>query len=225
MDFVVVGFGLGALAVVLGLALRDLGPRLRPVHRNAPLPWAEIGRRLAWARICRSAGLVGAFAGGGILAFTLAGLVGRAGDRTGNLLLLLAGLFAAVGIAAWAGAYAWRRAHPRRPFPLALPDLRARRPQRDQPARLRPTPRSRTGRARAPRGERGLAGGRPRGRRPAVAAAPLFESDGNPAVAPTADDDGSEAADDGWLPEPWTTPPAASNGDAIGAANPSRRDR
>ncbi len=111
MDFVVVGFGLGALAVLLGLGLRDLGPWTRRVRQGRVLTWPEIAQRVAWGRRCRAGGLVVALAGGAIWLATLVALAAGAGDRTGLAMVLATVSLAAGGVFAWAIAYA-RANHP-----------------------------------------------------------------------------------------------------------------
>ena len=111
MDFVVVGFGLGALAVLLGLGVRDLGPWMRRVRQGRVLTWPEIAQRVAWGRRCRAGGLVVALAGGAIWLATLVALAAGAGDRTGLAMVLATVSLAAGGVFAWAIAYA-RANHP-----------------------------------------------------------------------------------------------------------------
>ena len=111
MDFVVVGFGLGALMVLLGLGLRDLGPWFWRIS-----PWREIAppvlvRRVAQGRGCRAGGLVLTLAGGAILLTTILALAAGAGDRAGLLLVAGTITLAAGGALAWLLAYV-RFAHP-----------------------------------------------------------------------------------------------------------------
>ena len=90
MDFVVLGFGVGALLVLVGLGVRDLGPMLRRLPRPglADLPWSEVARRVAWGRACRAAGLVVTLAGAALCLVTLLVLVAGAGDGLGMGLVL-----------------------------------------------------------------------------------------------------------------------------------------
>lgn len=104
MDFVVVGLGLGALAVLLGLAARDLGPMVRRVPRDG-LAWAEVAARVRWGRACRAAGLVLALAGAGIALLTGVALLARVSDDTGMWVVLGGILVAALAIGAWALRY------------------------------------------------------------------------------------------------------------------------
>lgn len=109
MDFVVLGFGVGALAVLLGLAARDLGPMLRRVPRDGSVPWAVVTERVTWGRACRAGGLVVALAGAMLCVLTGAALLARASDDTG-LFVVLGGVVAVlIVIAAWAIRYIMRR--------------------------------------------------------------------------------------------------------------------
>ncbi len=109
VDFVVLGFGIGALAVLLGLALRNLGPWPRRIRQGQVLRWSEVTRRLAWGRACRAAGLVLAIAGGFLCFATLAALIARANDRTGALIVLFASALALLASVGWALVYARRQ--------------------------------------------------------------------------------------------------------------------
>lgn len=112
MDFVVVGFGLGALSVLLGFALRDLGPRRRAIPPDATLPVAEVTRRVAWGRACRAGGGILALAGTLVWLVTFAALVGQAGDELGDLLVLTSCVVALALIAGWFFAYRRLAQHP-----------------------------------------------------------------------------------------------------------------
>ncbi len=110
VDFVVLGFGLGALVVLLGLALRNLGPWARRIRQGQVLPWSEVSRRVTWGRACRAAGLVVAIAGGFVFSMTLVALVGRVSDATGALVVLFASAAALLACVGWALVYARRQA-------------------------------------------------------------------------------------------------------------------
>ena len=98
MDFVVVGFGLGALGVLLGVVMLGVagatvaasrGARLRAGRRGPPP-----SRR---GRASRDrAGLL--YAGGAMLLATVAALAGSLDDRTGAFLVTTTATVAAVGI-------------------------------------------------------------------------------------------------------------------------------
>ena len=102
MDFVVVGLGIGAFAVLLGLAIRDLGPFFRRIPVDGSLTWAEVGQRIAWGRRCRAAGLVVALAGAVLCLATGISLLSRVSDSTGMWIVLAVLVIALVIIAAWA---------------------------------------------------------------------------------------------------------------------------
>lgn len=103
MDFVVVGFGLGALMIVLGFAIRDVGPLLRrPTGALSPEVLAALRRR--YAGFCRAVGNIAAVAGGVTVVLTLLALLAGVSDGVGWIVVLLAALLsiggAALGIAA-----------------------------------------------------------------------------------------------------------------------------
>ena len=111
MDFVVVGFGLGGLSVLLGLGLRDLMPwfwRVRAERERIP---SEVARRVARGRGSRAGGLVVALSGGAICFVTLLLLLAGVGDRTGLLIVSATVTFGALTAAGWLYAYI-RFAHP-----------------------------------------------------------------------------------------------------------------
>lgn len=112
MDFVVVGLGLGALGVLVGLALRDLAPRPWRVRAATHRPPAEVARRVAQARALRVGGRVLALAGGALWLATLAALAAGLDDRAGALVVLIVATLLLVAISAWVAAYA-HRYHPR----------------------------------------------------------------------------------------------------------------
>ena len=105
MDFVVVGLGIGALAVLLGLAIRDLGPFFRRIPRDGSIPWSEVAERVAWGRRCRAAGLVVAIAGAALCLITGVSLLARTADSTGMWIVLASLGLAVLAIAAWAFRY------------------------------------------------------------------------------------------------------------------------
>jgi hypothetical protein len=107
VDFVVVGFGLGALAVLLGLGVRDLGPWTRPVPRagRGDLAWAEIARRVARGRACRAGGLVATLGGTAICAVTFLALVAGLGDTAALWVVVATVALAALALVGWAVLY------------------------------------------------------------------------------------------------------------------------
>jgi len=124
VDFVVVGFGVGALGVVLGLLARDIGPWFRRVPSGRALPGAELARRVAWGRRCRAGGAVVAIAGGAVCAATIVALLAGVGDGAGLAAVLLTLVGALLAVAGWAaaGAERWRELATPRPTRLAPPD-------------------------------------------------------------------------------------------------------
>ncbi len=109
VDFVVLGLGIGALTVLLGLALRNLAPKARRIRQGQLMLWTEVRRRLAWGRACRAAGRVLALAGGFLCFATLAALFARASDNAGALVVLFASAAALLASAGWALIYARRQ--------------------------------------------------------------------------------------------------------------------
>ena len=107
MDFVVVGLGLGALAVLVGLALRDFGPRFKRFLLHPGVSRSQVRAAISWGRACRAGGLVIVLAGGGLCLLTIVALFGRASDRSGGLIVACSGVVALCGIVAW--AYVFRR--------------------------------------------------------------------------------------------------------------------
>jgi hypothetical protein len=115
VDFVVVGFGLGALVLLIGLAVRDLAPRLsrqsaseNPVQPDAspadPRHFALAKNAPAvWGRACHSLGQVIMIGGGAIVVATVIGIVGQFTDESGARLVLAAALLALGAIVLRAG--------------------------------------------------------------------------------------------------------------------------
>jgi len=112
VDFVVVGLGVGAFVVLLGLTIRGAGSRWRPRRADPLLPGAEVGRRLAIGRACRAGGLVSCIAGTGILLVTVTALLLSLSDRAGAVVVMVAVSAAVLGGVGWAILYA-HRYHPR----------------------------------------------------------------------------------------------------------------
>ena len=135
MDFVVVGFGLGALGVLLGLALRDAALWRWRVRPDRQLPATELVRRVAIGRACRAGGRVLAVGGGSACLATLLGLLLRLSDRAGAALVLALLLLVTAGAIAWSALYA-HRYHPR----PARVRLTARAAHARQPSVLVPPP-------------------------------------------------------------------------------------
>jgi hypothetical protein len=137
VDFVVGGVGLGALAVLLGIVLRDGGA------------WWTRGRRSRGGReyaaaldaVCRAGGRRLVLGGGLLVLLTVLALVAGASDGIGAAVVGVATAATAAGLAAWfarRGATTsgrWRRG---RPTPMPMPRLTS-------PPRILPTPTARPG--------------------------------------------------------------------------------
>jgi hypothetical protein len=98
VDFVVVGFGLGALGVLLGVVMLGwLEPRSRHAAARVSSP-DDAARHRALAAERHGTGQAFLYAGGAMLLATVAGLVGSLDDRTGAFLVTTTATVAAVGI-------------------------------------------------------------------------------------------------------------------------------
>src|SRR5215208_7376773 len=83
VDFVVVGFGLGALGVLLGVFMLGwLAPRTQRAAARVSTP-DDAARYQAVAADHHGTGQAFLYAGGAMLLATVAGLVGSLDDRTG----------------------------------------------------------------------------------------------------------------------------------------------
>ncbi len=112
VDFVVVGLGLGAVGVLLGLVLWDIAPRRWQVPAAPSLPATELARRIAWARALRTGGRLVALGGFALWVATLLALATAASDRGGALVVVTSVTLLTAGGLVWVAAYA-RRYHPR----------------------------------------------------------------------------------------------------------------
>jgi hypothetical protein len=98
VDFVVVGFGLGALGVLLGVVMLGwLAPRSQQAAARVSSP-DDAARHRALAAERHGTGQAFLYAGGTMLLATVAGLVGSLDDRTGALLVTTTATVAAIGI-------------------------------------------------------------------------------------------------------------------------------
>jgi hypothetical protein len=165
VDFVIVGFGLGSLFLLLGIAARDLGPRLQAKPEPSTSLSADSSPRPApqvdlWRRLTPLAGPTIMIGGAFIILATLAGIFLQLSDSEGSRLVLGAFLVAMVGLIVRLPFLARTRpkaAKPKierrrpptvqeRPRPSrALQPNRAARPsstltERPQPVRKRPPP-------------------------------------------------------------------------------------
>ena len=129
VDFVVVGFGVGALGVLLGLLARDAGSWHWPRPAAGDASTASIARRIAAGRASRAGGRVLALGGAVTCLATLLALLLRLSDRAGALLVLAALVLATAGAIVWAAVYS-HRYHPR---PLKAGASRAAAKARNRP--------------------------------------------------------------------------------------------
>jgi hypothetical protein len=98
VDFVVVGFGLGALGVLLGVVMLGwLAPRSQRAAARVSAP-DDAARQRALAAERHGTGQAFLYAGGGMLLATVAGLLGSLDDRTGAFLVTTTATVAAIGI-------------------------------------------------------------------------------------------------------------------------------
>ena len=98
MDFVVVGFGLGALGVLLGVVMLGWLARTGRARRGARTDPDDAACDLAVAAECRGDGQAFLYAGGAMLLATVGGLAGALDDRTGAFLVATTATVAALGI-------------------------------------------------------------------------------------------------------------------------------
>ncbi len=125
MDFVVVGFGLGALGLLLGLLLREAGAWWWRVRTNLERPAAEVVQRIAYSRACRAGGRMLTIGGAAACGMTLLALLAGLSDRAGASVVVGSLTVIGFAIGAWAIAYAHRyhprpaRPRPRRAQPIA----------------------------------------------------------------------------------------------------------
>jgi hypothetical protein len=98
VDFVVVGFGLGALGVLLGVVMLGwLAPRSQHAALRVSSP-DDAARHRALAAERHGTGQTFLYAGGALLLVTVAGLVSSLDDRTGAFLVTTTATVAAIGI-------------------------------------------------------------------------------------------------------------------------------
>lgn len=95
MDFVVAGFGVGAILMLLGFAVRDLGPlRFRSVEQLTPM-------HDEWLAMCRSVGTVLVIGGLVVCLATLVSLLVGAGDKAGSRSVMAIVAVAVIGCGIW----------------------------------------------------------------------------------------------------------------------------
>jgi hypothetical protein len=102
VDFVVVGFGLSALLMLGGFALRDLGPWLFGSSADpAMLPEFEDAKGTIRKQTLTSIGNAVSIAGAGVAVVTVAALLGKTTDEIGGIVVGMSLVLAAVGVGAW----------------------------------------------------------------------------------------------------------------------------
>lgn len=102
VDFVVVGLGLGALMMLAGFALRDLGPWLFGFSTSDNvLPEFETVKTTIRKQTLASIGTAIATAGTGLAIVTCAALLARTEDELGTIVVGMSLALAAVGVGAW----------------------------------------------------------------------------------------------------------------------------
>lgn len=108
MDYVVFGIGFGATILVLGLLLRDFGPRLR-FRRSKDgadvLSAEELVGKVSWSRFCNALGSVLALTGAVFLLITLVAMILVVSDDTGFWIMAGSYGMLLVIIAYWTWAY------------------------------------------------------------------------------------------------------------------------
>ncbi len=108
MDYVVFGIGFGATILVLGLLLRDFGPKLRfrrPRDGGDVLGAEELVAKISWTRFCNALGTVLALAGAAFLLTTLVSMILVVSDDTGLWVMASAYGLLLIIIAYWTWAY------------------------------------------------------------------------------------------------------------------------
>ncbi len=108
MDYVVFGIGFGATILVLGLLLRDFGPRLR--FRSSRdgrdvLSAEELVGKVSWTRFCTALGSVLALAGAAFLLITLVSMILVVSDDTGLWVMAISYALLLIVMAYWTWAY------------------------------------------------------------------------------------------------------------------------
>jgi hypothetical protein len=102
VDFVVFGCGFGALLMLGGFALRDLGPWLfGKTSDEQALPEFEAAKTTIRKQTLSTIGNGLSFAGAGIAVVTFAALLASADDKMGAMVVGMSVILATVGVAAW----------------------------------------------------------------------------------------------------------------------------
>ena len=102
MDFVVFGLGLGAILMLVGFALRDLGPWLFGAARqDEALPEFDGVKATIRKQTLSSVGNAISVGGAGVAAVTFSALLAKADDDLGAIVVGMALVLATVGVGAW----------------------------------------------------------------------------------------------------------------------------
>lgn len=127
LDFVLLGFGTGALLVLIGRMLRVYGPRYRRRQLKPTVPFSTFAAALVWRRWCRAGGLVSSIAGAFLLLLTFLLLLANVADNMGMVVVGFSLLSILIGGAIWAALFVhpeWRTAERRsRPSIRELRDV------------------------------------------------------------------------------------------------------
>ncbi|HYH13209.1 MAG TPA: hypothetical protein VD789_12700 [Thermomicrobiales bacterium] len=108
MDYVVFGIGFGATILVLGLLVRDIGPRLRyrkPAGDDGIFHAEELVAKVSWGRFCGALGAVLAIGGMLFLVTTVICMVLRLSDETGGWVMIGSLAFIVLLLAFWTWAF------------------------------------------------------------------------------------------------------------------------
>jgi hypothetical protein len=123
VDFVVVGLGLGALGILIGVLLAGwLAARWERAAARAEAP-DDCAYALAMAVWRRDAGQSFLSAGSAVLIATIGALAGSLDDRTGAYFVTTAVTVAALGLLLWGYLYRVRNPAPRRPWQQVVTPL------------------------------------------------------------------------------------------------------
>lgn len=107
------GFGVGALLILTGRAVRAYGPRYRRQQLDPGVPFATFASGLIWRRSCRGGGLVATLAGVFLCLLTLFLLFAGVSDRSGMVIVVFSLLGTLIAVGIWALLFSrpeWRRA-------------------------------------------------------------------------------------------------------------------
>ena len=142
MDFVIAGFGLGSLFLLLGIAARDLGPRLssqQPPSTSLSVdPNARPPRQVdLWRKLVPLTGPTMMIGGAILILATFAGIFLKMSDSEGSQLVLGAFVLSVVGVAARL-PFQWRaRSKPAKPKLSRRPPVPVPVPVRERPRPVR----------------------------------------------------------------------------------------